>query len=128
MRFALVPVRNNELSISKPLFRLVSEDTSRHSMFDRTNDFANPASNRTRKATVTYLRPPGTNLRGEVIMNGIQKAITAALALTITVCGAAFVTAPMTLADMQTAAFNQSASIAYVQQNSSIATSASRNG
>lgn len=97
-------------------------------MFDRTNDFANPASNHTRKATVTYLRPRGTDTRGEVIMNGIQKAITAALALTITVCGAAFVTAPMALADMQTAAFHQNTSIAYVQHSSSIPTSATRNG
>jgi len=61
-------------------------------------------------------------------MNGIQKAITAALALTITVCGAAFVTAPMTLADMQTAAFHQNTSIAYVQHSSSTPTSAARNG
>lgn len=61
-------------------------------------------------------------------MNSIQKAITAALALTITVCGAAFVTAPMTLVDMQTAAFHQSASIAYVQHNSSTPTSAVRHG
>lgn len=61
-------------------------------------------------------------------MNGIQKAITAALALTITVCGAAFVTAPMTLADMQTAAFHHAASVAYVQPSSSIQTLASRQG
>ena len=97
-------------------------------MFNPTNDLANPASNRTRIATVTDLRPTGTDTRGEIIMNGIQKAITAALALTITVCGAAFVTAPMTLANTQTTAFHQSTFIAYVQPNSSTQTSALRQG
>lgn len=89
-------------------------------MFDHTNDFASRASNRTQIATVTYLRPRGAEKRGEVTMNRIQKAVTAALALTITLCGAAFVTAPMALADMQTVGLHQSTSVATAQSNSVI--------
>ncbi|MDE2262632.1 MAG: hypothetical protein KGL45_08930 [Gammaproteobacteria bacterium] len=40
-------------------------------------------------------------------MNRIQKATAAVIALTITLAGAAFVTAPMALADMQPRAFHQ---------------------
>jgi|SRR5690242_1439790 hypothetical protein len=97
-------------------------------MFDHSNDLANRASNRTQIATVTYLSPKGVDNRGEVIMNRIQKAITAALALTITACGAAFVTAPMALADMQTVAFHQSTSVVYAPHDSSIRPQAPRHG
>ena len=83
-------------------------------MFDHSNDFANRASNRTHTATVN------ADNRGEVTMNRIQKAFTAALALAITACGAAFVTAPMALADMQTVAIHQSTSVASTQSNSVI--------
>ncbi|HEV7138955.1 MAG TPA: hypothetical protein VGN43_20125 [Steroidobacteraceae bacterium] len=44
-------------------------------------------------------------------MNRIQKATAAAIALTITLAGAAFVTAPMALADMQPLAFHQEISM-----------------
>ena len=53
----------------------------------------------------------GTRNAGEVIMNRIQKAAAAAIALTITLAGAVFVTAPMALADMQPLAFHQDVSV-----------------
>jgi hypothetical protein len=40
-------------------------------------------------------------------MNRIQKAVTAAMALTITLVGAAAVTAPIAFADIQASAFRQ---------------------
>lgn len=97
-------------------------------MFEHTNRFENPASNGTRIATVTYLRSVRTRKRGEVIMNRIQKAVAAFVALTITLLGAAFVTAPMALADMQPAAVHQTVSAPCVQPNSSIGTSSLRHG
>ncbi len=97
-------------------------------MFEHSNRFANRASNRTRIATVTYLRPLGADNRGELTMNRIQKAFAAALALAITLVGAAFVSAPMALADVQTTACHQSTSAACAQPNSSAHTSALRHG
>ena len=97
-------------------------------MFDHTNRFAKPASNGTRIATVTYLRSVRIRNRGEVIMNRIQKAVAAVTALTITLLGAAFVTAPMALADMQPTALHQAASVPCVQPNSSLGSSSLRHG
>lgn len=97
-------------------------------MFDHTNRFAKPASNGTRIATVTYLRSARTRNRGEVIMNRIQKAVAAVTALTITLLGAAFVTAPMALADMQPMALHQAASVPCVQPNSSLGSPSLRHG
>lgn len=45
----------------------------------------------------------------------IQKAAAAVIALTITLAGAAFVTAPMALADMQPLAFHQEVSASHAQ-------------
>ena len=58
-------------------------------------------------ATVTYLRRADTSNRGEVIMNRIQKATAAAVALTITLVGAVCVTAPLALADVHPIAVHQ---------------------
>ena len=88
-------------------------------MRTHTNDIANPASNGTRMATVTYLRPADTSKRGEVIMNRIQKATAAALALTITLVGAVCVTAPLALADVHPIAVHQVVSAASTQHDSS---------
>jgi len=60
-------------------------------------------------------------------MNRIQKAVAAAIALTITALGAAFVTAPMALADMQPAASHH-VSLAYAQPASSTHALGSRQG
>ena len=84
-----------------------------------TNDIANPASNGTRMATVTYLRPADTSMRREVIMNRIQKATAAALALTITLVGAVCVTAPLALADVHPIAVHQVVSATSTQHDSS---------
>lgn len=97
-------------------------------MLDHTNRFENPASKGTRIATVTYLRSVRTCNRGDVIMNRIQKPVAAVIALTITLLGAAFVTAPMALADMQPIALHQAASVPCVQPNSSIRTPGLRHG
>lgn len=51
-------------------------------------------------------------------MRPIQKAAAAAIALTITLLGTAFVTAPFALADMQSAAVHQVASMACTEHNS----------
>ena len=83
-----------------------------------TNDIANPASNGTRMATVTYLRPADISNRGEVIMNRIQKATVAAIALTITLVGSVCVTAPLALADVHPVAVHQVVSTASMEQNS----------
>lgn len=97
-------------------------------MFDHTNRFDKPASNGTRTATVTYVHFGRNRNTGELIMNRIQKAAAAAIALTITALGAAFVTAPMALADMQPAASHQAVSVAYAQPASSTRAPASRRG
>ncbi|HEX5462578.1 MAG TPA: hypothetical protein VFX20_21610 [Steroidobacteraceae bacterium] len=88
-------------------------------MSAHTNDFATLASNGTRKATVTYLRTAGTSNRGEVIMNRIQKATAAAVALTITLVGAVCVTAPLALADVHPVAVHQVVSATSADHNSS---------
>jgi len=97
-------------------------------MFDLTNHFENPASNGTRKASVTYLRFAGSRNRGETIMNRIYKAAAAFMALIITLAGAAFVSAPMALADMRPVAIHQAMTAPCVQPNSSMATTALRHG
>jgi len=61
-------------------------------------------------------------------MNRIQKAVAAFVALTITLLGAAFVTAPMALADMQPIATHQAVSISCAQPRSSTATTSLRHG
>ena len=88
-------------------------------MRTHTNDIANPASNGTRMATVTYLRPADTSNRGEVIMNRIQKATAAAIALTITLVGSVCVTAPLALADVHPIAVHQVVSVTSAGHNSS---------
>lgn len=97
-------------------------------MLNHTNDFQNPASNGTRIATVTYQHRAGTCNRGEVIMNRIQKAAAAAMALVITLAGAAFVSAPMALADIHAVPMHQGASVPYAQSNSSMRASSLRHG
>lgn len=57
-------------------------------------------------------------------MNRIQKATTAFVALTITLAGATFVTAPLALADLQPAAFHQGMSS--VAQSPAVSTAATR--
>jgi hypothetical protein len=71
-------------------------------MSNHSNDLENFASNRTQTSDTNS---------GEVIMNRIQKAAAAVVALTITLAGAAFVTAPMALADMQPLAMHQGVSV-----------------
>ena len=98
-------------------------------MFGHTNDFEKPASNGTRAASITYLRYVDTRNRGEVIMNRIQKATAAAMALTITLLGAAFVTAPMALADVHSVALHQAMSAPWsAQPESSITAQRLRHG
>lgn len=97
-------------------------------MFDHTNRIEKSASNGTRTATVTYVHFGRSRNRGELTMNRIQKAVAAAIALTITALGAAFVTAPMALADMQPAASHQAASVACAQSASSTRAPGSRHG
>lgn len=65
------------------------------------NRLESPASNWTRIDSVSTLSFVGTRNRGEVIMNPIQKAATAFMALTITLVGATLVTAPLALADIR---------------------------
>jgi hypothetical protein len=69
-------------------------------------------------ATVTYLHRADTSNRGEVIMNRIQKATAAAMALTITLVGAVCVTAPLALADVHPIAFHPVAFTATAEHNS----------
>ena len=59
-------------------------------------------------------------------MNRTQKAVAAVLALTITVLGAAAVTAPIAFADMQSPALHQALSIPSAQPNSPTMTSSLR--
>ena len=100
-----------------------------------TNAFQSPASTRTGITTVTYLgaartrTPAFASNRGEVIMSRIQKAAAAAIALMITLAGAAFVSAPMALADMRMPTFHQvvSAPQAQLARHPSVAAS-SRHG
>lgn len=61
-------------------------------------------------------------------MNRIQKAAAAAMSLAITLVGAAFVTAPMALADIHTIAMHQGTSVSYRESNSSMRTSSLRHG
>jgi hypothetical protein len=70
-------------------------------------------------ATVTYLRRADTSNRGEVIMNRIQKATAAAIALTITLVGAVCVTAPLALADVHPIAFHPVVSVTSAEHNGS---------
>ena len=69
-------------------------------------------------ATVTYQRTAVSSNRGEVIMNRIQKATDAAIALTITLVGAVCVTAPLALADVHPVAVHQVASATSAGHNS----------
>lgn len=90
-------------------------------MNDHTNAFQSPASKGAGITKVTHLCAAHTRgsvnacIRGEVIMNRMQKAAAAVIALTITLAGAAFVTAPMALADMQPLAFHQELSALHAQ-------------
>jgi hypothetical protein len=59
-------------------------------------------------------------------MNRIQKAAAAAMALTITLMGAAAVTAPMAFADVQSPALHQAHSAPGAQPNSPTAMPSSR--
>jgi starvation-inducible outer membrane lipoprotein len=68
-------------------------------------------------ATVTYLRTADISNKGEVIMNRIQKATAAAIALTITIVGSVCVTAPLALADIHPAAVHQVVSVASADHN-----------
>lgn len=72
-------------------------------MSNHSNDIENPASNRT--------QTPETHKVGEVIMNTIQKAAAAVVALTITLVGSVCVTAPMAFADVQPLAMHQAVSV-----------------
>jgi hypothetical protein len=56
--------------------------------------------------------------RGEVIMNSIQKATAAVIALVITLVGGTLATAPLALADVQHVAFHQHVSGSQVEANS----------
>ena len=97
-------------------------------MFEHTNGFENPASNGTRRASVTHLRFADTRNEGEVIMNRIQKAVAAVVALTITLVGAAFVTAPMALADMRPIASHRVMSVPCAPFNASAQAPSLRHG
>lgn len=59
-------------------------------------------------------------------MNRTQKAVAAVMALTITLVGAAAVTAPMAFADMQSPTFRQALSVPSAQPNSPTVTSSLR--
>ena len=97
-------------------------------MTSHTNDIATPASNRTRMATVTYLRIADTRNRGEVIMNRIQKATAAAIALTITLVGSVCVTAPLALADVHPVAVHQLVSATSAEHSSPARMTSLRHG
>lgn len=79
-------------------------------MSNHSNDIETLASNRT--------QTPETHKVGEVIMNRIQKAAAAVIALTITVVGSVCVTAPMALADTQPLALHQAVSVLGAKVNS----------
>jgi hypothetical protein len=81
----------------------------------------NPASNGSQTWKATTPSFAGTRNRGEVIMNRIQKAATAFMALTITFVGATLVTAPLALADMRPAAAHHAMS-SLVQSTASLGT------
>lgn len=59
-------------------------------------------------------------------MNRTQKAVAAVMALTITLVGAAAVTAPIAFADVQSPAFHQALSVPSAQPNSPTVTSSLR--
>ena len=63
--------------------------------------------------------------RGEVIVNTIQKATAAVIALTITLVGGTLATAPLALADVQHVAFHQLVSVSHAESNSFRATAPS---
>lgn len=86
-------------------------------MIELSNRIENPASNWMRISSITTLSFVGTRNRGEVIMNRIQKAATAFMALTITFAGATFVTAPLALASIRPA-LHHALSVAYTQHDS----------
>jgi len=79
-------------------------------------------------ATVTYLRIADTGNRGEVIMNRIQKATAAAIALTITLVGSVCVTAPLALADVHPVAVHQVVSVTSVEHSSPARMTSLRHG
>lgn len=59
-------------------------------------------------------------------MNRTQKAVAAVMALTITILGAAAVTAPIAFADVQSPAIHQALSVPAAQPNSTTVTSSVR--
>lgn len=80
-------------------------------MLASSNDIEVPASNWTED-------PASHRNKGEVIMNRIQKAVAAVMALTITLLGAAGVTAPMAFASVQPTALHQVQTAPGTQPNS----------
>lgn len=74
-------------------------------MSNHSNDLENFASNQTQTPDTETRKP------GEVIMNRIQKAAAAVVALTITLVGSVCVTAPMALADVQPLAVHQTVAV-----------------
>ena len=97
-------------------------------MIEFSNRIENPASNWTRTSSITTLSFVGTRNRGEVIMNRIQKAATAFMALTITLVGATLATAPLALADMHPAALHHVVSSLAQNATPSTGTSSLRQG
>jgi hypothetical protein len=63
------------------------------------------------EASTTGLRLAGNRNRGGIIMNPIQKAATAAMALAITLAGATLATAPLALADVHARASHPAVSV-----------------
>lgn len=94
-------------------------------MLEASNDIENPASNGCGFRKAHTERAERMQNRGEVMMNSIQKATAAVIALIITLVGGTLATAPLALADVQHVAFHQSASVSCVD---SCATKISRHG
>jgi hypothetical protein len=79
-------------------------------------------------SSVTTLSFVETRNRGELIMNRIQKAATAFMALTITLVGATLVTAPLALADIRPAALHHAMSSIAQSPTASMRTASPRHG
>lgn len=80
-------------------------------MLEASNEFESTASNGCGHRKAHTQRTERMSSRGEVIMNSIQKATAAVIALVITLVGGTLATAPLALADVQHVAFHQSVSV-----------------
>jgi hypothetical protein len=105
----------------------VTDQIAKQRVTELSNHMESPASNRAQAWKATTPSFAGSRNRGEIIMNPIQKAATAFMALTITCVGSTLVTAPLAFADMRPAAANH-ATVCVVQSTTAPGTASSRQG